>query len=98
MSTWKPSVVKYDVVPGFKGKITGGERDMIQRVAKMYPKPPPRKWRIDECIEKTEWDANSKSKITKLYLPHGELYNPAIHGIKPRYVTYKDIKSIHKRI
>jgi len=84
MSNWTPSVVKYDVVPGFTGKVIGGEHDMIRRASSMYPKPPPRKWDISECTPKTKWDANSKSKITTLYLPHGELYNPMIHKKTPR--------------
>jgi len=91
MTTWKPSMV-LNVVPGFKGKITGGDADMIRRVTAMYPKPPPRKWRIDECIKKTEWEPNSKSKITTIYLPHGELYDPMKHKIKPNYISYKDLK------
>ena len=48
MNTWKPSMIKYDVVPGFKGNITGGQNDMIRRATSMYPKPPPRKWNIEK--------------------------------------------------
>ena len=90
MSTWKPSMIKYDVVPGFKGNITGGQTDMIRRASSMYPKPPPRKWRIEECIEKVSWDPNSKSPITKFYLPHGELFNAFKHNAKPKYTLYED--------
>jgi hypothetical protein len=97
MNTRKPSMIKYDVVPGFKGNITGGQNDMIRRATSMYPKPPPRKWNIDECIEKIKWDANSKSKITTLYLPHGELYNPMIHKAQPRYVTYEDLYPVEPK-
>ena len=89
--------VKYNVVPGFKGSVTGGEEDMVRRVSSMYPKPPPRKWRIEECIEKVSWDPNSKSPITKFYLPHGELFNAFKHNAKPKYTLYEDLYPVEPK-
>ena len=56
------------IVPGNKsGQVVGDPEDMLVRVKKKYG------LKLREV-----WDPNSKSKITRVYLPDGEKYNAVV--------------------